>query len=58
MYRLNTYPFVHYNLLHAGFNLFALTPLMERFEVEHGTLLTAALFGGRELQTLRQWGSH
>ena len=45
-YRLNTYPFIHYGILHTGFNLFALTPLMERFESEHGTLLTAALFGG------------
>lgn len=53
VYRLNTYPFAHYGILHTGFNLFALTPLMERFEADHGTLLTVALFGGRESQPVR-----
>ncbi|KAL9110130.1 MAG: hypothetical protein Q9227_005324 [Pyrenula ochraceoflavens] len=46
LHRLNTYPFIHAGLLHTLFNLFALTPLMDRFESEHGTLLTAALFSG------------
>jgi len=49
VYRLNTYPLIHVNFLHASFNALALTPLMERFEAEHGTLLTGAMFGGREL---------
>lgn len=48
VYRLNTYPLIHVNFLHALFNALALTPLMERFEAEHGTLLTGAMFGGRE----------
>ncbi|MCJ1372961.1 putative rhomboid protease [Loxospora ochrophaea] len=46
MYRLNTYPLIHAGLLHALINTLALTPLLERFEAEHGTLLTGALFGG------------
>lgn len=29
-------------------NVFALTPLLERFEAEHGTLTSVALFIGRE----------
>ena len=33
---------------HAFFNAIALTPLLERFESEHGTLLTTASFLGRE----------
>lgn len=47
MYRLNTYPLVHQNFLHALFNVVALVPLLERFEAEHGTLLTGAMFAGR-----------
>ncbi|MCJ1477044.1 hypothetical protein MMC13_005715 [Lambiella insularis] len=46
MYRLNTYPLIHVNFLHALLNVFALTPLMERFEADNGTLLTAAMFVG------------
>jgi len=46
MYRLNTYPFIHLNLLHALCNILALTPLMERYEAEHGTLMTVAMFMG------------
>lgn len=38
---------IHVNFLHALFNLLALAPLMERFEAEHGTLLTLAYFFGR-----------
>jgi hypothetical protein len=30
------------------FNVIALTPLLERFEAEHGTLTSLALFFGRE----------
>ncbi len=47
VYRLNTYPFIHLNFLHALCNLVALTPLMERYEAEHGTLTTLAMFMGR-----------
>ncbi|CAL8577704.1 Putative rhomboid protease [Xanthoria parietina] len=46
MYRLNTYPLIHRNFLHALFNTLALIPLLERFEAEHGTLLSGAMFAG------------
>ncbi|KAL3955902.1 hypothetical protein ACCO45_008748 [Purpureocillium lilacinum] len=45
-YRLSTFPLVHLNLIHAALNVIALTPLMERFESEYGTLTTLALFFG------------
>ena len=47
MYRLNTYPFIHLGFFHAFLNILALIPLLERFEAEHGTLTSAALFLGR-----------
>ncbi|KAL4892665.1 Gaa1-like protein [Aspergillus ambiguus] len=47
MYRLNTYPFIHAGFFHAMLNTLALTPLLERFEAEHGTLTAVALFIGR-----------
>lgn len=31
------------------FNLVAVTPLIERFESEYGTLVTLALFTGRKI---------
>lgn len=46
-YRLNTFPLIHLNFIHALLNAIALTPLMERFESEYGTLTTLALFFGR-----------
>ena len=46
-YRLNTFPLIHVNFIHALFNLLALVPLMERFEAEQGTLLSLAFFFGR-----------
>ncbi|GAB1216718.1 hypothetical protein ATERTT37_005936 [Aspergillus terreus] len=46
MYRLNTYPFIHAGFFHAFINTLALTPLLERFEAEHGTLTAVALFIG------------
>lgn len=52
MYRLNTYPFIHAGFFHAFINTLALTPLLERFEAEHGTLTAVALFIGRELVQL------
>ena len=48
VYRLNTYPVIHRGLFHALLNAAALTPLLERFEAEHGTLTALALFIGRE----------
>lgn len=48
MYRLNTFPVIHMGFFHAFLNLLALTPLMERFEGEYGTLTSLALFFGRE----------
>ncbi|KAK2757690.1 putative rhomboid protease [Arachnomyces sp. PD_36] len=46
MYRLNTYPVIHKGLFHALVNALALAPLLERFEAEHGTLTSVALFAG------------
>ncbi|TVY71534.1 Rhomboid protein [Lachnellula suecica] len=46
MYRTNTFPLVHVGFFHALMNIFALTPLLERFEAEYGTLTTLALFLG------------
>lgn len=48
VYRLNTYSFLHLGFFHALLNVLALTPLLERFEAEHGTLATLAMFTGRE----------
>lgn len=48
VYRLNTYPIIHTGFFHAALNALALTPLLERFEAEHGTLVSIALFLGRE----------
>ncbi|ROT37906.1 rhomboid family protein [Sodiomyces alkalinus F11] len=45
-YRINTFPFIHVNFLHAFLNILALTPLLERFETEFGTLTSVALFMG------------
>jgi membrane associated rhomboid family serine protease len=47
-YRVNTFPFIHLNFIHALVNILALTPLMERFESEHGTLTSVAMFFGRK----------
>ncbi|KAI0016362.1 Gaa1-like protein [Xylariomycetidae sp. FL0641] len=46
MYRINTFPLIHLNFFHALFNILALTPLLERFETEFGTLTSLALFFG------------
>lgn len=50
VYRLNTYPLIHRGFFHALLNTLALVPLLERFEAEHGTLLTGAMFVGRKTQ--------
>lgn len=46
MYRLNTFPLMHLGFFHLIFNVLALTPLLERFEAEYGTLVTLVLFTG------------
>jgi len=46
VYRLNTYPLIHVNFIHALLNTLAIIPLLERFEAEWGTLLTGAMFLG------------
>ena len=47
VYRTNTFPLVHVGFFHALWNILGLTPLLERFEAEYGTLTTLALFLGR-----------
>lgn len=51
VYRLNTFPLIHTGFFHALLNALALTPLLERFEAEHGTLTSIALFVGRKYHT-------
>ncbi|KAK0610452.1 hypothetical protein B0T17DRAFT_114040 [Bombardia bombarda] len=46
LYRINTFPFIHQNILHTIMNILALTPLLDRFESEYGTLTSLALFFG------------
>lgn len=48
VYRTNTYPFIHLNFFHMIINVIAVTPFLERFESEFGTLTSLALFFGRE----------
>ena len=48
MYRTNTFPLIHTDVLHLIVNLLAVTPMLERFEAEYGTLTSVALFMGRE----------
>lgn len=46
LHRTQTYPLIHAGFLHALFNAVALTPLLERFEAEHGTITSAAVLLG------------
>lgn len=48
-HRANTYPFVHAGIISALLNILVSAPLIQRFETQHGTLTTLALFFGREL---------
>lgn len=41
---------MHLGFFHLIFNVLALTPLLERFEAEYGTLVTLVLFTGRKQQ--------
>lgn len=53
VYRFNTYPVIHLGFFHAFLNVLALTPLLERFEAEHGTLTALLLFFGRTYSVIR-----
>ncbi|KAG7284162.1 hypothetical protein NEMBOFW57_010523 [Staphylotrichum longicolle] len=46
MHRTNTYPFIHMDVIHLIINLLGVTPMLERFEAENGTLTSIALFFG------------
>ena len=46
VYRLNTYPLTHKSFPHFALNTLTLLPLLDRFESEHGTLVTLILFTG------------
>ena len=52
VYRTNTFPLVHAGFFHAFMNILTLTPLLERFEAEYGTLTTLALFLGRKCSSI------
>jgi glycosylphosphatidylinositol transamidase len=54
MYRLNTFPFIHLGFIHMAVDLVCFVPLLERFEAEHGTLNSLALFMGRESHPLAE----
>ncbi|SPQ25831.1 bc48dce1-70fc-44d4-9c6d-90a401e8039b [Thermothielavioides terrestris] len=46
LYRTNTYPLIHTDMFHLMVNLVSVTPMLDMFEREHGTLTTLALFIG------------
>ncbi|KAK4124157.1 Gaa1-domain-containing protein [Parathielavia appendiculata] len=46
MHRTNTYALLHTDVFHLVMNMFAVIPMLERFEAEHGTLTSLALFFG------------
>ncbi|PVH96607.1 hypothetical protein DM02DRAFT_644686 [Periconia macrospinosa] len=46
MHRLNLFPLTHLGFFHMFFNIIAITPLLERFESEFGTIVTLSLFTG------------
>lgn len=46
VHRMNTFPLLHTNFFHYILNVIALVPLLERFESEHGTIVTFVLFTG------------
>lgn len=39
---------MHLGFFHMAFDVVALTPLLERFEAEFGTIVTLSLFTGRK----------
>ena len=48
VHRTNTFPLIHTDVVHLVVNLLGVTPMLERFEAEHGTLTSVALFFGRK----------
>ncbi|KAK3207289.1 hypothetical protein GRF29_103g420000 [Pseudopithomyces chartarum] len=46
MHRLNLFPLTHLGFFHMFFDVLAITPLLERFEAEFGTIVTLSLFTG------------
>jgi len=52
VHRLNTFPMVHAGTIQMLLELGPLIPLLERFEAEHGTLVSAALFFGRKSRSM------
>lgn len=54
VHRLNLFPLMHLGFLHMLFNILAVTPLLERFEAEFGTIVTLSLFTGRKIH-LHTW---
>ncbi|KAK3301515.1 uncharacterized protein B0H64DRAFT_383836 [Chaetomium fimeti] len=46
LYRTNTFPLIHRNVFHLAINFLGVVPLLERFEMEHGSLPSVALFFG------------
>jgi membrane associated rhomboid family serine protease len=49
---------MHLNFFHLICNVLAVTPLLERFESEYGTLVTLALFTGRKKHAVRRAEGH
>ena len=49
VHRLTTYPFINLGSFRFLCSLLALAPLLDRFELEYGTITTLALFTGRTL---------
>jgi len=58
VHRLNLFPVMHLNFFHLIFNVLAVTPLLERFESEYGTLVTLALFTGRKERAVQRNEEH
>jgi membrane associated rhomboid family serine protease len=54
-HRLSTYPFIHLGIFHTIVNIVALTPLLDKFEQENGTLVTVILFSGRTFPFFHRW---
>lgn len=54
VHRLNLFPLLHLGFLHMLFDVLALTPLLERFEAEFGTIVTLSLFTGRKKLHMRK----
>jgi hypothetical protein len=58
VHRLNLFPLTHLGFFHMFVDVFALTPLLERFEAEFGTIVTLSLFTGRKAAPSSIRGTH